>query len=291
MIVWLFWGAIGLLLIGLVIYWAVVLTEGAYLGPRVVRAIYDWGAATYDDVKQYVETDEFWFLGYPLAGRLEESTGRRSFVLDVATGTARLPLALCRVMGFEGQVVGLDLSRRMLAEAERKTAGFAGRVTLVHHPAAPLPFGDGCFDAVTMLEALEFVPDPDAVLREIVRVLVPGGLLLLSNRIGRDALWLPGRAPRPERFEAKLRDLGLVDIQTKPWQEYYDLIWARKPGNPAPRVSTPVWHCALRCPVCATVGRWQAAEGAMACASCGSRFVLSGRVLELTQPLAEPLRT
>lgn len=284
MIVWFFIAAFIVLLISLVIYWAVVMTEGAYFGARAVQAIYDWGAETYDDVKQYVDTDEFWFLGYPLASRLEETFGPHALVLDVATGTARLPLALSRVIRFEGQIVALDLSYKMLAQAERKTAGFARRVALVHHPAVPLPFPDEGFDAVTMLEALEFVPDPDATLRELVRVLAPGGLLLLSNRIGRDALWLPGRAPSPQRFEQKLQAVGLTEIETKPWQEYYDLIWARRPGTPIPRRSPPEWHRVLRCPACGAVGAWQAEGPTLCCERCCTCFQTRGRVLELIRP-------
>ncbi|MCZ7572030.1 MAG: methyltransferase domain-containing protein [Ardenticatenaceae bacterium] len=281
MIVWLVITALVVLIVALVIYWAVVMTEGAYFGARAVQAIYDWGAETYDDVKQYVDTDEFWFLGYPLASRLEETVGPRALVLDVATGTARLPLALCRVMSFDGQIVGLDLSRQMLAQAERKTSGFARRVALVHAPAVPLSFADGSFDAVTMLEALEFVPDPDATLRELVRVLAPGGWLLVSNRVGRDALWLPGRAPSPQRFERKLRSVGLTDIETRPWQEYYDLIWARKPETPIPRLVPRDWRRVLRCPVCGTIGAWRACDGTLRCEHCGTCFAVPGRVLEL----------
>lgn len=284
MIVWLFLAALILLLVSLVLYWIVVMTEGAYFGARAVQAIYDWGAETYDDVKQYVDTDEFWFLGYPLATRLEETVGSRALVLDVATGTARLPLALCRVLSFDGQIVGLDISRQMLVQAERKTTGVGRRVPLVHHSAAPLPFADASFDAVTMLEALEFVPDPNAALRELVRVLAPGGLLLVTNRIGRDALWLPGRAPSPQRFEQKLRSLGLVAVETRPWQEYYDLIWARKPGTPVRRAAPPDWRQVLRCPACGTIGVWATCDRALRCEPCGTRFAAHGRVLELMCP-------
>ncbi|HYN87608.1 MAG TPA: class I SAM-dependent methyltransferase [Ardenticatenaceae bacterium] len=281
MIVWLFLAVVLLVGLGLAIYWAVILTEGAYFGARAVRAIYDWGATTYDEVKQYVDTDEFWFLGYPLANRLDESAGPHALVLDVATGTGRLPLALCRVMSFDGRIVGLDLSRPMLAEAERRTAGFARRVAFVRHPALPLPFAGDSFDAVTMIEALEFVPDPRGTLRELIRVLAPGGILLVTNRIGRDALWFPGRAPRPERFEENLRALGLSDVETKPWQEYYDLIFARKPGVPRRRERSFDWRQALRCPKCAAASDWVSQAEALQCARCGTGYAVSGRVLEL----------
>lgn len=283
---WIPWAvvaALAVLVIVLVGYWLIVLTEGAYLGARAVRAIYDWGASSYDEVKQYNPTDEYWFLGHPLASRLAERVAQ-PLILDVATGTARLPLAVSRVTEFDGAIVGLDISRPMLAVAARKTQGHARRIHLVHHPAAPLPFADESFDAVTMLEALEFLPDPTATLREMVRVLRPGGLLMVTNRIGADARWLPGRAHEPQRFEQRLAALGLAEIETKPWQEYYDLIWACKPGSLAahpPPTTEPRWLTALRCPSCAVAGRWETTVESVRCTACGATRDRTNRILAL----------
>ena len=91
-----------------------------------------------------------------------------------------------------------------------------------------LPFRESTFHAVTCVEALEFLPNPDQALTEMVRVLRPGGQLLLSNRIGIDALFLPGRAYRPRVLEQKLRALGLTHVRTRRWQTHYDLIDAYK---------------------------------------------------------------
>jgi ubiquinone/menaquinone biosynthesis C-methylase UbiE len=223
-------------------YYLLAVTEGAYLGPRVVRWLYDRGAPTYDGVKAFDRIDELACLANPLFNRLEETAGADALVLDVATGTARLPLALFDVGFFEGEVVGIDASRGMLAEAARKTAPLAARVHLLHHPAAPLPFTDAAFDAVTMLEALEFLPDQGAALAEMVRVLRPGGWLLASHRRGIDAWLMPGRVGSAAAFERRLAALGLVDIETRPWQSYYDLVWARRPGKLEPRPDRPGWR-------------------------------------------------
>ena len=78
------------------------------------------------------------------------------------------------------------------------------------------------------------MPDPDHVLREMVRVLRPGGILLTTNRIGKDARWLPGRTNTSEAFEAKLHALPLEMVRTKLWQEDYDLVSAVKAGARGP---------------------------------------------------------
>lgn len=267
--VWVLVGGILLiLLVAALIYWLIVLTEGAYLGSRVVTWLYDWGAQTYDDVKEYDVGDEAYFLGQPLLRTLTQI--RQPFILDVATGTGRLPLALLRRLEFNGHIVGLDSSRGMLREAYRKTARY-GRVDLVHDEATRLPFVDQAFDAVTCIEALEFLPDRMAALREMVRVIKPGGWLLLTNRVGRDRWLLPGRAYGRARFEHLLANLGLVEIKTQPWQECYDLIWARKPGRLAPAKESPQLLNVLRCPTCADFPLLASADG-LTCRQCGQRY-------------------
>lgn len=107
-------------------------------------------------------------------GRVGPGPGDR--VLDVCTGTgavaARLAATGC-------EVVGLDQSEDMLAAARARlaAAGLGGRVTLVRGEAEALPFPDACFDAVTVTYLLRYVADPAAVLRELARVLRPGGVL------------------------------------------------------------------------------------------------------------------
>lgn len=260
--------AAGLLLLGLLGYWLVRMTEGAYLGQRAVQGLYDLGAATFDRVKDFDHYEELIFLGRPLFDRLEETAGAEALVLDVATGTARLPLALLDIPFFEGQLVGVDVSRRMLLEAARKTAPFSGRVHLIHYPATPLPFAADAFDAVAMLEALEFLPDRAAALREMVRVLKPGGWLMVTNRIGWHARYMPGRTEAPAAFAGRLADLGLEEVSTHPWQTYYDLVWARKPGAFLLGPARP-WFEVLVCPGCRSIGAWREVGQSLACARCG----------------------
>ena len=210
---------------GLVVYWAVVLAEGVYLGPRAVIWLYDRTACRYDRIKDVDPRDDARYLARPLLLTLQTSDKPR--VLDVATGTGRLPEALLSEGDFTGQVVGIDRSRGMLAEAQKKLARRCAAVGLLLTVAERLPFPDASFDAVTCLEALEFLASPKEALRECVRVLKPGGVLLASNRVGWDVLWFPGRLCGRERVEALLRALGMEDVERELWQVHYDLVWAR----------------------------------------------------------------
>jgi demethylmenaquinone methyltransferase/2-methoxy-6-polyprenyl-1,4-benzoquinol methylase len=93
-------------------------------------------------------------------------------VLDVATGTGMVA-ALLR-WSAECNVVGLDQSDAMLARARERFAGDAA-VELVLGEAERLPFGDGEFDALTFTYLLRYVDDPATTLRELARVVKPGG--------------------------------------------------------------------------------------------------------------------
>src|SRR5207244_11313317 len=76
-------------------------------------------------------------------------------------------------------VVGLDQSAEMLAEARERvaTAGLAGRIELVEGSAELLPFDDAAFDGLTFTYLLRYVDDPGATLRELARVVRPGGAI------------------------------------------------------------------------------------------------------------------
>ncbi len=212
----------------LLAYWLFQISEGSYLGERAVRALYDWGALRYDQVKEVLPQEDALRLARPLLARLQ---GRSApLVLDVATGTGRLPLALLRQWDFAGRVIGIDFSPRMLCVARSKMKAQPQRTGLIHGNALSLCFRDAAFDAVTCLEALELVATLDEAVKEIVRVLKPGGELLVSNRVGLPARLLPGRTHRPRAFEQRLGELGLMQVQTRRWQRDYDLVAARKPA-------------------------------------------------------------
>jgi demethylmenaquinone methyltransferase / 2-methoxy-6-polyprenyl-1,4-benzoquinol methylase len=112
-----------------------------------------------------------------LVSRVE--VGVSDTVLDVATGTAAVAIELVRRTGC--RVVGLDQSREMLDTGRHRVddAGLADRIELVEGTAERLPFGDESFDALTLTYLLRYVEDPAATMRELARVVRPGGTIAM----------------------------------------------------------------------------------------------------------------
>jgi ubiquinone/menaquinone biosynthesis C-methylase UbiE len=220
---------IALIVIGLG-WWLLIESEGVYLGRRVVIWLYDLYAGRYDDIKHFRQDYDHLFLAQPIMERI--APNRAPLVLDVATGTARLPLALLRHKHFAGRIFAADLSKGMLHQAALKLERYereyreSAPVMLLCADAERLPFGDSAFDVVTCLEALEFTPHPAESLRECVRVLRPGGLLLITNRLtGR---WMPGKTWTQPDLTLLLMSMGIDQVTFEPWQVDYIRVWGVK---------------------------------------------------------------
>ncbi len=222
-----------ILIVGLLLYWQFIIAEGAYLGTPLVALLYDWTAERYNKIKDFDEEMESLTLGKPLANRLYRQP--EAMVLDVATGTGRIPLALFDQPSYRGHVIGLDRASKMLGVARRDTAAGKNRLTFIQADAMALPFASHSFPLVTCLEALEFLPNPENGLAELIRVLQPAsaaqpdrGWLLITNRIGWEARLMPGKTwPRAELTEI-LNNFPLKHIDIRVWQSIYDLVWAQK---------------------------------------------------------------
>lgn len=205
------------------LWWLLIATEGVYLGQRIVTLLYDLFAGRYDHIKQYDAVYEEYLLANPIMEQIHPQTD--PLILDVATGTGRLPIALCAHPAFDGMIIATDISRRMLDHAILKLADHRDRVHFVRSNAEYLPFPDDTFDIVTCLEALEFTASPADTLRECVRVLRPGGLLLITNRLN---TWMPGRLWKTDDVLALLDSYGVSMSQSEPWQVDYEKIWGVK---------------------------------------------------------------
>ena len=103
-------------------------------------------------------------------------------VLDLGTGTAQIPLELCRQYA-DCRVKGVDLSMHMLdlARINIEQAGFAQRISVERGDAKRLPFDEGAFDAVISNSIVHHIPDPMVVLAEAVRVTLAGGLVFFRD--------------------------------------------------------------------------------------------------------------
>jgi len=147
----------------------------------------------------------------------EVHAAREDRVLDVATGTGMVAAALVRRYGC--QIVGLDQSREMLAGAQAKLDAepeLATRIELVSGEAESLPFADGEFDHLTFTYLLRYVEDPGATLRELTRVVKPGGrvasleFMLPPNAIARSLWWIYTRGAMPVLGRLASRDWYVV---------------------------------------------------------------------------------
>jgi len=137
-------------------------------------------------------------------------------VLDVASGTAAVAIELARVAPGR-TVTGVDQSTEMLATGRARVAraGLEARVELREGRAESLPFDDSEFDALTFTYLLRYVDDPRATLRELVRVVRPGGMVAMLEFAVPRGVWRPlwelyVRAVLPAAVYAVGREWGEV---------------------------------------------------------------------------------
>ena len=100
-------------------------------------------------------------------------------LLDVCSGTADLALAFARYLGHDGQVVAMDFCAAMLNRGHQKAVQQGLHLMSTLADAQYLPFGDAIFDAVTVAFGLRNVDNLTTALREMYRVLRPGGTALV----------------------------------------------------------------------------------------------------------------
>jgi demethylmenaquinone methyltransferase/2-methoxy-6-polyprenyl-1,4-benzoquinol methylase len=180
-----------------------------------------------------------------VAQMLPPSGGRH---LDLATGTADMALEILKQKGASAAVAGVDISVAMMRIGRQKcrARGLEDRVSFVRAPGEALPFGDAAFDSACVAFGIRNVVDRDLGLREMCRVVRPGGRVVILEfstprgsvlgglyrfyftrvlpRIGglfsrRDAYaYLPESVlsfPEPEAFEAMMRRAGCTAVNRR----------------------------------------------------------------------------
>jgi ubiquinone/menaquinone biosynthesis C-methylase UbiE len=103
-------------------------------------------------------------------------------VLDVGTGTAQIPLELCRqVLNME--ITAMDMAAHMLQVGQDnvRRAGCQDRIRLEQADAKKLPYSAGSFGAVISNSIIHHIPEPGGVLAEMIRVVKPGGVLFVRD--------------------------------------------------------------------------------------------------------------
>jgi len=205
---------------------------------QIIEEIFDGAAARYDREGPGI----FQNWGARLVELIRLRDGARA--LDVATGRGAVLLPAAQRVGKSGRVIGIDLSRAMLRETENAARQLGlDNFELHQMDAEHLEFRDETFDAVTCAFSLFFFPALDLALREMRRVLKPGGkfgattfgatpppfdpcwrIFAEQMRAYDAVVRTPGRVVyMPEEFQAILTDAGFARVETR--LEQYDIVF------------------------------------------------------------------
>jgi len=214
---------------------------------RYVHAVFESIAPKYDAMNDLLSFRMHkWWRAFTMR-KMNVRPGQSA--IDLCCGTCDWTIALARASG-TGRIVGLDFSRHMLeyGRAKIEKAGLTGRIELVHGNAMNLPFPPDTFDYATIGFGLRNVPDIDAVLAEMARVVKPGGrvvclelskptvepfrtvyYLYFEKVLPLLAKWFAGRYeqykwlpeslaafPDREHLEEQFRAAGLKDVRSYP---------------------------------------------------------------------------
>ncbi len=145
-----------------------------------IRGLFDTIAGEYDLLNHLLSlgADRGWRRK---ALREIVEPGRPQQILDLACGTGDFSIAIARKMHPESQLTGLDLSEGMLAVMQRKLErrGLDGKVRTICGDACATGLPDAAFDRVTIAFGIRNFPDREAGLREALRLLRPGGKIVI----------------------------------------------------------------------------------------------------------------
>ena len=136
-------------------------------------------------------------------------------LLEIGFGPGRLIAALLERLA-DGRVCGVDHSDTMVRQAlaRNRKATRAGRLLLCLAHVSRLPFAEGSFNRVCAVNSFQFWPAPEGDLRELRRVLKPGGLIALTLRQGSGTgAFGMGHLAEPSRVAEALRTLAAAEFR------------------------------------------------------------------------------
>ncbi|MBI0576141.1 demethylmenaquinone methyltransferase [Neobacillus cucumis] len=140
-----------------------------------VHKVFEKISDNYDKMNSVISFQQHIKWRKDTMNRMKVKPGSKA--LDVCCGTGDWTIALAEAVGPSGEVVGLDFSKNMLKVGQEKVNHLGlNQVKLIHGNAMELPFPDQSFDYVTIGFGLRNVPDYLQVLKEMNRVLKPGGV-------------------------------------------------------------------------------------------------------------------
>jgi len=122
-------------------------------------------------------------------------------ILDLGSGPGFLACELAQEVGATGRIVAVDISADMNAISSKRiaAAGLGDGVEILEGDATALALADDTFDAAVSMQVIEYLADPDAALHQLVRVLRPGGRLVIIDTDWDSLVWAArdrGRAAR-----------------------------------------------------------------------------------------------
>jgi demethylmenaquinone methyltransferase/2-methoxy-6-polyprenyl-1,4-benzoquinol methylase len=158
---------------------ALATSDVSHLAEPSVGQMFDRIAPTYDLLNRLLSLGRDFSWRRKSVRQLDARSDLK--ILDLATGTGDMLIALLRERPNIVEATGLDISENMLAVCREKLRkrGLADRAKLLCADASRTPFADGTFDAATMAFGIRNTADASATLREIHRILKPGGTALI----------------------------------------------------------------------------------------------------------------
>lgn len=163
-------------------------------------------------------------------------------ILDIGCGTGAVEIVLARDLGAD-RIVGIDVEPQLVKRTEQraKQAGISDRVDVQLVEPGPLGFSDNSFDVVFSKDSMIHISDKDAMFREVLRVLRPGGVFAASDwLVGEEADAMPEwnrfrelahlsfKVATAKQTEAAMKKSGFERVSTVDRNEWYAPITVRE---------------------------------------------------------------